>query len=116
MTLLDSPSTVIGPFVVGEKPPPLVYQFLDANGVAIVLTGYAVRFIVRDRDSGVTTTYNGTLLDGPTGKVQYTLTGAEFAAPGHYLCEFWVGNTVQRYASVTITAAVRGAYGPVPAI
>lgn len=114
--LLNSPSTAIGPFVCGEKPAPLQYQFLDAAGAAIPLTGYAVRFIIRERDSGATSTVNGTLSDGPNGIAQYAFTGTEFPTPGKYQMEFVVGNTVQRFNSVIITAAVRAPLGPEPAI
>jgi hypothetical protein len=112
---ITEPNQNIGPFVTGERPMPLLYQYQDSNGAALTLTGYTVKFIVRERD-GAPTTFNATLIDGPTGMVGYTWTGTEFPTPGNYLAEFWAGNTVQRFASWLVLFSVRAAVGLVPAI
>lgn len=108
-------SVTIGPYVIGEKPAPLVYQFLDSSGVAINLTGFTVKFSYQERD-GVAVTANGSLFDGPTGKAQYTFTGNEFATAGRYRAEMWVGNGTNRYASVDINFDVAVPVGTPPAI
>lgn len=108
-----SPSVCIGPYVVGEKQPPLVYQFLDSAGAPIDLTAYAVNFILRER-SGAATTYTGALYDAANGQVKYTWTGTEWPTAGRYIAEFFAGNGTNRYASVLITFTVRSAVGAVP--
>jgi hypothetical protein len=105
----------IGPYVVGERQPPLVYQFLDSSGVPIDLSAYSVEFIVRER-SGSAATYSGSLFNATNGQVQYAWTGSEWPTPGRYVAEFFVGNGTNRYASLLITFTVRASVGPVPAI
>jgi baseplate upper protein BppU len=114
---MTSPSTVIGPFVVGEKPAPILYSFQDSNGLAINLTGYTAKFEVREQDAPFTSDRNAAVVSPPTnGVVQYTWVGDEFPTPGHYLAEFWVGNGGQRWASILIEFDVRGPVGDVPGI
>jgi hypothetical protein len=113
--ILTAPNTAIGPFVVGEKPAPLQYQFQDASGAPLPIVAYTVKFNVRERN-GTNTVYNATLADGPNGIVEYTWIGGEFPTPGHWFAEFWVGNNVQRFCSVEITFNVRTPIGPVPNI
>jgi hypothetical protein len=105
----------IGPYVVGEVQPPLVYQFLDSSGAPIDLTAYQVAFIVKER-SGSPTSYTGALYDAANGQVSYAWTGAEWPTPGRYEAEFFAGNGTNRYASLLITFTVRASVGPVPAI
>lgn len=113
---MSQPNVQIGPYVVGEKPIPLQYAFLDSSGNALDLTGYTVKFMLRE-SLGSSTTYNATLNAPPTaGVVQYVWTGTEFPTPGHYRARFWVGNSSQRFASVLILFDVADAEGPVPAI
>jgi BppU N-terminal domain len=112
---VSTPSVRIGPFVIGEKPAPLEYQFQKSDGTPLPIAGYTVKFIYRERD-GAATTANGTLTDGPNGKVTYTWTGSEFATPGHYQSEFWVGNGTNRFASILIEFDVRASVGDVPQI
>lgn len=111
----QTPSVCIGPYVVGEIPPALVYQFLDSSGLPIDLTAYQVDFIVRER-SGSPTTYPGTLYDAVSGRVSYAWTGAEWPTPGRYIAEFFTGNGTNRYASLLVTFTVRASVGAVPQI
>lgn len=105
------------PYIMGEKPSPLIYQFLDANGVAINITGWTVKFNYQERD-GVAVTGAGvtSVSDGPNGKAMYTFTGAEFTTAGHYRAEMIVGNGTNRYISVEINFTVAVPVGTVPSI
>lgn len=102
---MSGPTVEIGPYVVGEIPPPLEYTFLDANGVAINLTGFTVRFQRAEIDGGFANavTVNGALSDAVNGKVTYSWIAADFSYPGRYGGMFFVGNGTNRYASWLIT-------------
>lgn len=113
---MSVPSVVIGPYVVGEKPPPLVYQFLDSAGAAIDLTGYTAVFNFRKVDGTASTAGLATITSAATGHVTHTWTGAEFPEAGDHWGEFWVGNTVQLFCSLLLKYNVRAAVGPVPSI
>ena len=110
----------IGPYVTGERPVPLEYQFQNSDGSARDITGYAVRFVFREQETApaAATTRNGLLSATPTdGKVTYVWQGDEFGTPGHYRAQFWVGNGgTLKFASVLITWDVSAAVGPVPVI
>jgi len=110
-----SDSLAIGPYTVGEKPAPLEYQFLKSDGTPIDLTGWTAKFQYRRSDAAATTV-NAAVSDPTAGKVTYTWTGTELSTPGTWWCEFWVGNTTNRYASKRLEALVRASIGTVPAI
>jgi len=107
--------TIKEPFVVGEKPAPLDYQFLDANGAVINITGWSAEWHIQER-YGAPVILTATISDGPNGKVRHTFTGTEFATPGSYTGQFWVGNGTNRYASTAIKFTVAAAIGTVPSI
>lgn len=107
--------TIAEPYVVGEKPSPLDYQFLDANGAVLNITGYTAKFIYQERD-GVAVTANATVPTGTDGKARYTFTGNEFATAGHYRAAFVVGNGVNRFESVEINFDVSIGVGTMPSI
>lgn len=109
-------SLAVGPYVIGEKPTPLEYQFLDMADVPISLVGFTARFIVRERSVAAAIDRAAVVSDAVNGKVTYTWQGNEFPTSGHYLAEFWVGNGTNRYASQLITFDVRTPVGSVPAI
>lgn len=96
----------IGLYVVGEKPAPVEYQFMTSAGVSIDLTGYTGKFSWAP-EQGTGTTVDATLTDPAAGKVTHTWTGAEFLQSGNYHGEFWVGNTVSRFASQRLVWKVR---------
>jgi hypothetical protein len=108
-------SVAIGPYVMGEKPAPLTYQFLDSDGAPINLTGYTAKFSYQEHD-GAATVANAAVSSPTDGKVTYTFTGTEFATAGRYRAEFWAGNGTNRFASVDITFNVAVSVGPVPSI
>jgi len=102
-------------YVIGEKPSPLEYQFLDANGAVINLTGWTAKFSYQEKD-GAAVTANATIPTGTDGKARYTFTGAEFATAGHYRAAFIVGNLTNRYESVLIEFDVSVGVGVMPSI
>jgi len=108
-------SVTIGPYVQGEKPAPLTYQFQDSAGAAINLTGYTAKFSYQEHD-GAPVVANATVSDAVNGKVTYTFTGSEFATAGRYRAEFWTGNNTNRFASVDITFNVAVSVGTAPSI
>lgn len=107
--------TISEPYIIGEKPSPLEYQFLDGNGAVINITGFTAKFNYKEND-GTAVSAAATVSDGPNGKARYTFTGNEFATAGHYKAEFWVGNGTNRYASVEIDFDVAIPVGTVPSI
>jgi len=103
------------PYVVGEKPSPLTYAFLDSSGVPIDISGFQAKFTYQER-FGTAQSVSATVSDGPSGKATYTFTGTEFTTPGRYRAQFWVGNGTNRYASTTIEFDVAASIGPAPGI
>lgn len=106
MSHSSRPSVTLGSFVVGEVPAPLEYQFLDADGVAINLTGFTVvtfQWGERVRGQFVNPVVEtGTVSDAAQGKVTYVWDGDEFAAPGEHAGIFYVNNGTVQYASILI--------------
>jgi hypothetical protein len=102
---VSGPTVDIGPYVVGEIPPPLEYVFLDSSGVPINLTGYTARFQRAEIQGGFVDpiTVNATVTDAVNGQVTYTWIAADFPHAGRFGGMFFVGNGVNRYASWLIT-------------
>lgn len=107
MSHASRPSVELGSFVVGEVPAPLEYQFLDADGVAINLTGFtAVTFQWATHVQGQfvnPVTETGSVTDAVNGKVTYVWDGDEFAAPGPHVGMFFANNGTVQYASILVT-------------
>lgn len=120
MSHVSRPSVDLGSFVVGEVPAQLEYQFLDADGAAIDLTGFTVaRFHWGDYVQGqfVDPVVEIALVsDAVAGKVTYAWDGDEFDGPGEHAGMFFVNDGVTQYASVLITWQVCLAVGVPPAI
>lgn len=113
---MGADSLTIGPYVVGEKPAPLVYQFLDSAGSPINLSGYGTPEFHYQRTDSPAATGAAVITDPTQGKVSHVWAGTELSTPGTWWCEFWVGNGTQRYCSKRLEAVVRAAVGPVPPI
>lgn len=107
--------TISEPYVIGEKPSPLEYQFLDADGAAINIAGFTAKFNYQEQD-GVAVSANAVISDGVNGKARYVFTGNEFATAGNYRAAFIVGNGTNRYESVEINFDVSIGVGPMPNI
>jgi len=103
------------PYVIGEKPSPLEYQFQDASGTVINITGFTAKFNYKERD-GAAVTANATVPTGTDGKARYTFLGTEFTTAGHYRAAFIVGNGTNRYESVLIEFDVSTGVGTMPSI
>lgn len=120
MSRLTRPSVELGSYVVGEVPPPLEYQFLDADGNPIDLTGFGVatfqwspyvqgQFIDPHIETATVST--------PTeGRVTYVWDGTEFQLPGEYASMFFVNDGTTQYASILIFWHVCLSVGPAPSV
>ena len=97
-----------GPYTAYEIAPPLQYQFLDDDGVAINLTGYTVKFHYL-RHGSAAVTRNATLTTPLSGIVTYQWIAADLNTAGVYKAQFEVGNLTNRYYSEDIAYRVRTA-------
>jgi hypothetical protein len=91
----------LGPFVAGEIPDPLVYEFLDADGNPMDLTGYTASFAYAEL-WGTPAAVRSAVADGST--VTYTWQASDLAVPGRYHGELWTGEAdgIPAYASVQL--------------
>lgn len=107
----------LGEYTMGEKPiANLLNTFQYADNSPIDISGMQVRFTYWERWTRVPTTRNGSVQDGPAGKAAYAWDGTEFAHPGAWEADLWVGNGVNRVAGDRFRWTVRAAVGAVPAI
>jgi hypothetical protein len=104
--MIERPAVTLGSFVVGEVPLPLDYQFLDADGTPIDLTGFTtVAFNWGHLVMGqiVDATTELAIITSPTtGVATYEWDGDEFAEPGTHAGMFWVNDGTTQYGSLTI--------------
>lgn len=120
MNHADRPSVNLGSFVTGEVPLPLEYQFLDADGQPIDLTGFDVATFqwgeyVRGGFANAVT--ESALISAPsTGHVTYAWDGGELDAPGDYAAVFFVNDGTTQYASILITWSVCLSVGVPPTL
>lgn len=114
------PSVELGSFVVGEVPPPLEYQFLDADGAPINLTGFTVvTFQWSEVVQGQFTmpvVDVGSVSDAVNGKVTYVWDGDEFNSPGEHAAIFYVNDGTTQYASLMIVWQVCLTIGTPPTV
>lgn len=94
----------LGPYTEGEIPAPLAYEFQDADGTPLDLTGYSAVFLHSpSRDAEVIVTPS--TLDGAVA----THVWEELSIAGIHHAEFWVGNGTNRFASDRFRFMVRRA-------
>lgn len=106
----------LGPYVVGEKPAPLEYTFLDSSGTPLDLTGYTAAFRCQERFTPGAFDGTAAIPTGTDGIVVYTWTGSEFPTSGRYFAELWAGNGTNRFASLRIRFEVAAPVGDVPSV
>ena len=102
MTTCHQTPLCCGPFVVGERPDPLRYVFLDSAGAPIDLTGYVASFCWAEA-WGEVGTGPAEVTDPTGGEVTYTWQPAALASPGRFTGQVWVDDSGgRRYASVPV--------------
>jgi BppU N-terminal domain len=101
----------IGPFVGGERPLPLTYQFQDSDGEPLNLTGYVARLVIKER-RGTSTAYEAIVSDPTNGRVSYVWTGTELIVAGRYEAEFTVTSATNRFVSLRFVFDVIRPVGP----
>lgn len=97
-------SITIGPYVEGEVPEPIEYQFLDADSAPIDLTGFTATFSLGYRTTA------GQSLDADVstpdeGRVTYVWRAGDLMA-GHLRAEFVATNGTNTYYSDRMNAVV----------
>jgi hypothetical protein len=105
----------LGPFTAGEIPVPVVYQFQDAAGAPLNLTGYTAKLTYLRR-GGTAVTRDAVITTPLSGEVTYTWVAADFDTAGSYKADLWVGNLTNRYASVRLKWYVTVPVATAPAI
>ena len=96
--------TLIGPYAVGEIPPPLQITFTDCAGSIIDLSGYSVSFSIVSIDgnatpSGVAAGISSVVGDAVNGITQYVWEEADFQTEGMFRGVMWAANGTLRYSS-----------------
>jgi BppU N-terminal domain len=100
-----------GPFTLSEVPDPLVYQFQDADGAPLDLTGFTtLSFCWAERWGGAQARVAELVDEATAGTVRYVWDDGDLDTPGQYTGLFWVTQPGgRRYASVPIRFDVRTA-------
>lgn len=114
----DYPEITIGPYVKGEIPEQLQYTFLDEDGDAIDITGWAVRFTYRLSSGTVddTTTQTGVVVTGSAGIAGYSWVAADLATAGEYVGAIWAGDGTNRLRSKLFQWFVKDTFVSAPSI
>jgi hypothetical protein len=100
-------STVIGPYTSGERPEPLEYSFLDADGAPVNLTGFTATF--RLSINGQPGSSNAASVTTPLeGTVTYTWAADDLTA-GALRAEFVATNGTNTYISDRLVGQVAAA-------
>lgn len=99
-------SIEMGPFVAGEIPEPEEYQFLDADGAAIDLTGFTATFSLSYGATGQSLAAD--VSTPAEGRVTYEWVAGDIVE-GLLQAEFVVTNGTNTYISDLMGAVVRAA-------
>jgi hypothetical protein len=97
----DIPITIT--YTAGERPEPIDYQFLDANGNPIPLTGFTGSATIRV--NGVKTSYgtsNVTITDADNAVATFTWPDSVLDDEAVYRLKIWVTSASNRFASRAI--------------
>lgn len=120
MTAIYTAQQIIGSYVKGEIPLPLVISITDNNDAVLDLTGFTAVFEIVRIDDG---TDPGNLGDGtasiPTplgGVTQYVWNANDFLTEGAFRGVMWVGDGTNRYSSEFFEWFVRDSTTTVPVI
>lgn len=109
----------LGAFAAGEVPPPLQITFLDFDGAAVNLTGFAdVQMNIEEEIGGNTNplgTGTITVTDAANGIVEYTWVRNDMLDPGEYTAQAWVDDDINFFASDLYTYSVYDGPGTPPA-
>lgn len=95
-----------------EIPEGLEYQYLDAAGDPIDLTGFSATGVLTD-EAGTETARAASVSDAANGKATWTWNDGDLDTAGRYRLMMWVNSaTTARYASeeITVTVVDRGSY------
>lgn len=93
-------TTALGPYVRGEVPPPLVYQFQDIDGVKVPITGFHGVFVLK-KTATATAVERAIVLDATESTLTFTWGLTDLDTDGTGSGQFWVGSTdgTRKYAS-----------------
>lgn len=110
---------LIGPYVIGEIPAPLLITFKDASNVVLDLSEYTADFeIVRldgDTPAGIGAGA-ASIPDEVGGVTQYVWESFDFQTEGLYRGVMWCGNGTLRYASEFFEWFIRDSLTSIPAV
>lgn len=78
-----------------DRRPHAAAQLKDANGNPVNISGMTVKFLMRNKSTGVVkVNAAGTIVDGVNGKVEYPWVTGDTDTPAHYEGEFEVTDAV----------------------
>ena len=94
-------TTQLGPYTVGEVPPPLVYQYLDNEGALVPINDFLGAFVLLKPDATEGAEERDVEVDEETSSLTYTWQIDDMDAAGTGAGQFWVGSTdgLRKYAS-----------------
>lgn len=113
MTVTSDEVVTLGPYVVNDIPPPIVYTFYESDGATVVdlseFTSSQVSFHWRrSRTTTEVERSSASIVgDGTAGQVEYAWVVADFATPGVYYARFDVDNGTNAYRSVLLVYEVK---------
>lgn len=105
----------LGPYVAGEIPPAFTYTFLDDEDTPVPLDGFDAKLVWKRRTE-VTEVDADIAPDQTTnpGEVTYVWQEGDLDEAGAYKADLWVGDGINRFASVRLVWEVARAVAPHP--